>query len=193
MQKPRGFKLYPDAPRSTTFCTSRPSPHCLLALRTRFCQPGRFLDYTKKAVSFGPRSGGSAALVKTRAWIKQELSTRGCQLIPDSFIAQSPDASVPMENIICKFPGKSGKAIAITGHFDTKKMANFVGANDGGSSTGFLLELAAVLQGQPRVSTTSISSSSTAKKPSTTGAIPTACMAAAIWRKNGPPTAPMPG
>jgi Zn-dependent M28 family amino/carboxypeptidase len=56
-----------------------------------------------------------------------------------------------MENIICKFPGKSGKAIAITGHFDTKKMANFVGANDGGSSTGFLLELAAVLQGQPRI------------------------------------------
>src|SRR5262249_39908241 len=44
----------------------------------------------------------------------------------------------------------SGKAIAITGHYDTKKMANFVGANDGGSSTGFLLELAAVLQGQPR-------------------------------------------
>ena len=28
-------------------------------------------------------------------------------------------------------------------------MTNFVGANDGGSSTGFLLELAAVLQGRP--------------------------------------------
>jgi hypothetical protein len=112
-------------------------------------------DYTKTAVAFGPRSGGSAALTKTRAWIKGELGKRGCQLIPDAFVADSPDGSVPMENIICKFPGKSasgpaGKAIAITGHYDTKKLANFVGANDGGSSTGFLLELAAVLQGQPR-------------------------------------------
>ena len=107
-------------------------------------------DYTKKAVAFGPRSGGSPAIVKTRAWIKQELAPRGCQLIPDTFTAQSPDGPVPMENVICKFPGKSGKAIAITGHYDTKKMTNFVGANDGGSSNGFLLELAAVLQGAPR-------------------------------------------
>src|SRR5258708_5036275 len=71
-------------------------------------------DYTKKAVAFGPRSGGSPALTKTRAWIKQELTPRGCQLIPDTFTAQSPDGPVPMENIICKFPGKSGRAIAIT-------------------------------------------------------------------------------
>jgi len=57
---------------------------------------------------------------------------------------------MPMENIIAKFPGKSGRAIAVTGHYDTKKMADFVGANDGGSSTGFLLEMAAVLEGRPR-------------------------------------------
>ncbi|MDP9054178.1 MAG: M28 family metallopeptidase [Acidobacteriota bacterium] len=55
-----------------------------------------------------------------------------------------------MENIIAKFPGRSGRAIAVSGHYDTKKMAGFTGANDGGSSTGELLELAAVLQGQPR-------------------------------------------
>jgi Zn-dependent M28 family amino/carboxypeptidase len=134
--------------RSTTFALFALAA---LPLAARDFSGQAAFDYTRKAVSFGPRSGGSAALTKTRAWIKQELSTRGCQLIPDAFIAQSPDASVPMENIICKFPGKSGKAIAITGHFDTKKMANFVGANDGGSSTGFLLELAAVLQGQPRI------------------------------------------
>lgn len=110
-------------------------------------------EYTRKVVAFGPRPGGSPALAKTRAWIKQELAPRGCELIADPFTAQSPDGPVPMENILCKFPAKSGasgKAIAITGHYDTKKMAGFVGANDGGSSTGFLLELAAVLQGAPR-------------------------------------------
>jgi len=57
-----------------------------------------------------------------------------------------------MKNIIARFPGSSGRAIAITGHYDTKLFTSFrfVGANDGGSSTGFLLELARVLAGKPR-------------------------------------------
>jgi Zn-dependent M28 family amino/carboxypeptidase len=59
---------------------------------------------------------------------------------------------VPMKNIIAKFPGKSGHAIAVTGHFDTKLFPGrkFVGANDGGSSTGLLLELARVISLEPR-------------------------------------------
>ena len=57
-----------------------------------------------------------------------------------------------MKNIIAKFPGKSGKAVVITGHYDTKLFPGrkFVGASDGGSSAGLLLELARVLAGQPR-------------------------------------------
>jgi glutaminyl-peptide cyclotransferase len=107
--------------------------------------------FTKQVVAFGERPDGSTAIAKLRAMIRQQLSTRGCEFISDKFTATTPDGSVPMENIIAKFPGKSGKAIAITGHYDTKKMAKFVGANDGGSSTGALLELAAALQGATRV------------------------------------------
>jgi glutaminyl-peptide cyclotransferase len=107
--------------------------------------------FTRQAVNLGPRQDGSPAIARLRTLIKQQLATRGCEMIPDHFTAQTPDGPVAMENIIAKFPGKSGKAIAITGHYDTKKMANFVGANDGGSSTGELLELATVLQGEPRV------------------------------------------
>jgi Zn-dependent M28 family amino/carboxypeptidase len=57
-----------------------------------------------------------------------------------------------MRNIIARFPGNSGRAIAVTGHYDTKVFRDFrfVGANDAGSSTGFLLELARVLAGAPR-------------------------------------------
>jgi glutaminyl-peptide cyclotransferase len=106
--------------------------------------------YTKRAVDLGPRPDGSAAIARLREMITAELKTRGCELIPDKFTGQTPDGVIAMENIIARFPGKSGKAIAITGHYDTKKMPNFVGANDGGSSTGFLLELAATLQGRPR-------------------------------------------
>ena len=51
-----------------------------------------------------------------------------------------------MANIIAKFPGTSGRAIAVTGHYDTKRipMVAFLGANDAGSSTGFLIEFARV-------------------------------------------------
>lgn len=107
--------------------------------------------YTRQAVALGPRPDGSPAIAKLRALIKQQLATRGCELISDRFTAQTPDGPIPMENIIAKFPGKSGHSIVISGHYDTKKMANFVGANDGGSSTGMLLEFAAALQGRPRV------------------------------------------
>src|ERR1700685_409457 len=108
-------------------------------------------SFTREAVALGPRPDGSAAIAKLRAMIKQQLALRGCEVISDRFTAQTPDGPLPMENIIAKFPGKSGRAIAVTGHYDTKKLANFVGANDGGSSTGVLLELGAALQGRPRI------------------------------------------
>jgi Zn-dependent M28 family amino/carboxypeptidase len=109
------------------------------------------LNFTAKAVAFGERPSGSAANAKLRASIHAQLANCGCEVTNDAFTAQTPDGPVAMENIIAKFPGKSGRGIAITGHFDTKRLDNFVGANDGGSSTGILLEMAAVLKGQPRV------------------------------------------
>jgi len=108
------------------------------------------LDYTRRAVELGPRPDGSAAIVKLRAIIKGELSKTGAPVTSDAFTGATPDGPVAMENIIARFPGTSGRAIAITGHYDTKKLAGFVGANDGGSSTGVLLEMAAALAGTAR-------------------------------------------
>jgi glutaminyl-peptide cyclotransferase len=106
--------------------------------------------FTKRVVDLGPRPDGSAAIVRLRALIKQQLSNNGCEIISDKFTAQTPDGPLAMENIIAKFPGKSGKAIVVSGHYDTLKSPDFVGANDGGSSAGFLLEMASALEGQPR-------------------------------------------
>jgi glutaminyl-peptide cyclotransferase len=111
------------------------------------------LQFTQQAVSFGPRPSGSEANKKLQAYILSQLKLDGCAITEDNFIGKSPiKGDIPMKNIICKFAGKSGKAIAVTGHFDTKLFPGrkFVGANDGGSSTGFLLELARVLAHQPR-------------------------------------------
>ncbi len=101
---------------------------------------------TRKAVSFGERPAGSQALAKLRNWIVAEMKPLGGQLTLDQFKGETPNGPVAMTNIILKFPGTSGKAVVVTGHYDTKQipMVNFVGANDAGSSTGFLMEFARV-------------------------------------------------
>jgi glutaminyl-peptide cyclotransferase len=102
------------------------------------------LALTKRSVSFGQRPSGSPNIGKLRDWIVSELKGIGGELSTDPFQGQTPSGPIPMTNLILKFAGTSGKAIAVTGHYDTKNMPsiNFVGANDGGSSTGFLLEFA---------------------------------------------------
>jgi glutaminyl-peptide cyclotransferase len=104
------------------------------------------LEATKQAVSFGERPPGSDALGRLRSWIISRLKPLGGQLTLDSFTAQTPVGPVAMSNIILKLPGNSGQGVAITGHYDTARMpmVHFVGANDAGSSTGFLIEFARV-------------------------------------------------
>jgi Zn-dependent M28 family amino/carboxypeptidase len=121
------------------------------AAQAREFSGARAMDYERKIVAFGPRPPGSAALRNLRAYIVGELKLRGCEVIQDAFTARTPGGPVAMVNIIARFPGKSRQLVALTGHYDTKKMAGvrFVGADDGGSSTAFLLEMAETLQGMP--------------------------------------------
>lgn len=109
------------------------------------------LEFTRKAVSFGPRPPGSPAIAKLQEYILAQLKATGAEVSIDPFKAQTPVGPISMKNIIARFPGKSGKAVAITGHYDTKSMPGtyFVGANDGGASTGFLLEMARAVAKQP--------------------------------------------
>jgi Zn-dependent M28 family amino/carboxypeptidase len=75
------------------------------------------------------------------------LKELGLQVEHQDFLANTPNGPVSMKNIVGKM-APSGKQVVILGsHYDTKLMMNaaFVGANDGGSSTGLLLELARVL------------------------------------------------
>ncbi|HLN01760.1 MAG TPA: M28 family peptidase [Bryobacteraceae bacterium] len=102
------------------------------------------LAFTKRLVAFGPRPSGSDAIRKTQAYILGELKSLSCNVIQDDFTGSTPLGPTPMKNIIARFPGKSGNIVVITGHYDTKSMPGtfFVGANDGGSSAGFLMEMA---------------------------------------------------
>jgi Zn-dependent M28 family amino/carboxypeptidase len=117
------------------------------ALQGRFTGLGA-LEYTRKIVALGPRQVGSDASKKAQDMLVQQLLSNGWEVIDDSFTAQTPDGAKAMRNIIGRMTGISGKAVAISGHYDTKILPKFVGANDGGSSTGVLMELARVLPKQ---------------------------------------------
>lgn len=112
----------------------------------------RALDYTRQVVELGPRPAGSEANRKQQELIVSRLNEAGCAVTEDPFKAYTPLGPRELENIVCEFPGTSGRIIAVTGHYDTlsRPGLDFVGANDGGSSTGLLLALADLLAGQER-------------------------------------------
>lgn len=105
------------------------------------------LAFTRRAVAFGPRPSGSEANRKLQAYILAQLRPLGCRIIEDSFRASTPVGQVAMKNIVARFPGSVLGILAVTGHYDTKSLPgrSFVGANDAGSSTGFLIEFARIV------------------------------------------------
>lgn len=102
----------------------------------------RAYNYTAKLVSFGPHPSGSDSIKQTQNYIYSELHADGCQVGLDNFHAQTPVGTIAMQNIIAKVPGTKKGMILLMTHYDTKRLADFVGAEDGGSSTGLMLEMA---------------------------------------------------
>jgi glutaminyl-peptide cyclotransferase len=107
----------------------------------------RAFAHVKRLVEFGPRPSGSEAIRKTQEYIKSELSSYGLKVSEDKFDGATPKGKIPMNNIIAELPGQKSDIVIISGHYDTKLMPGFVGANDGGSSTAAVLETARVLAG----------------------------------------------
>src|SRR5690349_12579470 len=101
-----------------------------------------------KLVSFGPRPPASDAIHRTQDYIRSQLEGFGCAVSADDFTAQTPGGAVPMKNIVAKIPGTGQGIILLLTHYDTLRLDNFVGAEDGGSSTGLMLEMARDLCGE---------------------------------------------
>jgi glutaminyl-peptide cyclotransferase len=105
------------------------------------------MDHVRTQVAFGPRPPGSVALQKCRDYIRQTLQSFGYQIEDDAFTADTPYGPIQMHNLIARKGTGNKSVVAFATHYDTKLMEgeNFVGANDAGSSTGLVLELARVL------------------------------------------------
>jgi len=109
----------------------------------------RALERVAKQVSFGPRPAGSPALQQLQSYLKSELNSYGCKLDVDDFQVDTPVGRKFMENILVKIPGEKPGIILLGTHYDTKILPDFVGADDAGSSTAVMLEVARNLCGHP--------------------------------------------
>jgi peptidase M28-like protein len=99
-----------------------------------------------KQVGFGPHPSGSPAITKLQDFLQSELKSYGCTVDTDSFTADTPVGRLPMKNIVAQIPGEKPGIILLGTHYDTLlTVPNFVGADDGGSSTALMLELARLL------------------------------------------------
>ena len=110
--------------------------------------------HVQHLVDLGPRPAGAEALEKSRLYIIEQLRSSGWTVTHSEFSDQTPRGKMTFVNLIARF-GTSEKnepaQFLLCSHYDTKtfETIRFVGANDGGSSTGLLIEMARVLAMSP--------------------------------------------
>ena len=109
----------------------------------------RALDYARQFVAIGPRWPTSQGHLKAEEFLRQHFKHDALE--EDAFTANTPIGPVPMRNFIVRFPGKKDGVIVLATHYETNyplRNINYVGANDGGSTTGLLMAIADQLRAE---------------------------------------------
>jgi hypothetical protein len=118
-------------------------------------------QFVEKQVSFGPRNPGSEGHQQAREYFLTKLrSYAGVRSVyPQEFTAAGYDGdSLSLSNIIAAFNTQSSDRILLCAHWDTRPRADkdtantdqpILGADDGGSGVGVLLELARIFRDNP--------------------------------------------
>ena len=118
----------------------------------------RAFEEARKQIEIGPRPSGTPEIDKARALIEDGLRRNGWEVERQIFTDETPRGPVKFVNLIGRFspagkspaPRDTQRAI-VCSHYDTKRFSTirFLGASDGASSTGALIELARVLALDP--------------------------------------------
>ena len=111
------------------------------------------LGHVQKLVDLGPRPSRSEAIEKARAYIKEQLTLCNWKVTEQAFSDQTPHGEAKFVNLTARFGNSAKPIFLLCSHYDTKifDAFRFVGANDGGSSNGVLLEIARVLALNPQL------------------------------------------
>ena len=99
-----------------------------------------------------PRDAGTPEGAKAAEWLCEQMKKDGITARLDSFTDETPKGEKTFVNALGEIKGSSDEWIILLSHFDTKVGIDrtFEGANDSGSSTGLLLELAAAIKNAGR-------------------------------------------
>jgi glutaminyl-peptide cyclotransferase len=127
---------------------------CLHAQSPAAFNGQRAFEDIRRLVAIGPRVAGTPGAQAARDYIRTRLQAAGLAVVEQPFEADTPLGRVKMINLRATVPASSGapgsaaRRLVIGGHYDTKQFKDFtfVGANDGGSSAAFLIELGRVLK-----------------------------------------------
>jgi glutaminyl-peptide cyclotransferase len=117
------------------------------------CKPSPFdgakaMAETEALVKIGPREAGGGGARRASVMLEGKLKALGLKTVNDTFSEETPGGKMHFNNVLGRLPGKTNRLIVLASHFDTKSgiSKDFQGANDSGSSSGVLLELARVLK-----------------------------------------------
>lgn len=117
--------------------------------------------YLEKQLSFGPRNPGSPGHVACKDWMISTFTSLGAKVIAQNFTANLYTGdSYPAWNIIAQYNPSHKKRVILSAHWDTrfigeedndKKMKDqpIPGADDGGSGTAVLMQIAKILGENP--------------------------------------------
>lgn len=113
----------------------------------------RAYEELKQFVALGPRDAATPGAAAAADYLLKRLQALGvAEARIDEFADPCPSGECVFRNVVGVIPGGAAGLVILGSHFDTKSgIPGFEGANDGGSSTAALLELAAAVARGPEL------------------------------------------
>jgi Zn-dependent M28 family amino/carboxypeptidase len=116
-------------------------------------------QYVKAQLDFGPRTPGTDEHAACADWLVSKLKSYGAKVTVQTFPATVyTGEKFTGKNIIAQFNPTYAKRVILAAHYDTRHIADhdpddkdnpILGADDGASGVGVLLEIARQIQEQP--------------------------------------------
>ena len=115
-------------------------------------------QYVAAQCAFGPRVPGSQAQLDCAAWLTQELTRHGANVtLQEGEVTAYDGTRLPVRNIFGSFNAEAPMHVLLVSHWDSRHVSDndpdpslrkqpVMGANDGASGVGVLLELARLCQ-----------------------------------------------